>query len=193
MMRDGAAISLFKDLGGVELLANKLHTEEHRIMDFVEGAWDCHMEVKTNMLRWAEIVSELVPDTPKSFAECLIESYEDYRRNSLILKEEIEDSMDVHVVVEGQFIDEKNNIELSNKLMAGGFQKEEKNLTPVINCSQFKRHHRLVKMPGDGNCFFHAIIYAFDLKEVDHVELRASLVKAFISKRKHIREHMKRG
>lgn len=67
----------------------------------------------------------------------------------MILKEEIEDSMDVHDVIEGQFIDikenltdnigegfheEKNNIELSNKLMASGFQKEEKH---VHGC---KRH-----------------------------------------------------
>lgn len=51
--------------------------------------------------------------------------------------------MDVHDVIESQFIDikenvtdnigegfheEKNNIELSNKLMAGGFQKEEKHI-----------------------------------------------------------------
>lgn len=43
MMSDDATVSLFKDLGSVELLANKLHTEEYRIMDFVEGAWECHM------------------------------------------------------------------------------------------------------------------------------------------------------
>ena len=36
-----AAVTLFKDLRGAELLAKKMHLEGYRIMGFVEGPCDC--------------------------------------------------------------------------------------------------------------------------------------------------------